>query len=156
MQLEKAAAFQPESIFVHNQLWVASELEGDYVNALAEAKQTLRLGGNQDLVKALERGYARGGYRNALRAFADGLALKSKRGPVSAGRIAVLYARSGDTDRALDWFEKAYEERSGDLVYLRLHDVFYSEALRSHPRFQNIVRRMNFPQSVTLGKTESH
>jgi len=49
----------------------------------------------------------------------------------------------GEKDRALGWVERAYEERVPELVYMKTYPGW--DALRSEPRFQALVRRMNFP-----------
>lgn len=43
----------------------------------------------------------------------------------------------------LDWLEKAYAEREVYAPFWNIHPAF--DPLRSEPRFQNILRRMNFP-----------
>jgi len=48
-------------------------------------------------------------------------------------------------EEALYWLEKAYEERDPALFMIRDNSVWNS--LRSDPRFQDLLRRMNFPQS---------
>ena len=58
--------------------------------------------------------------------------------------IALVYASLGDKDQAFECLEKAYEERNAWLVALRVDPMF--DPLRSDPRFQDLVRRMNFPQ----------
>ena len=55
--------------------------------------------------------------------------------------IAIIYAGLGDNDRSLLWLEKAYEERSGGLVHLKVDPVF--DSLRSDFRFQDLLRRIN-------------
>ncbi len=57
--------------------------------------------------------------------------------------IAALYAHAGRKDRALDWLEKAYQERDPLMVYLNVEPTW--DSLRSDPRFQDLLRRMNFP-----------
>ena len=39
------------------------------------------------------------------------------------------------------WLEKAYQERSDGLTYVNVEPAF--DFLRSDPRFQNLLRRMN-------------
>jgi hypothetical protein len=58
--------------------------------------------------------------------------------------IAVIYTGLGEKDEAIDWLEKAYEERNGWMVYLREEPRL--EPLRSDPRFQDLLARMNFPE----------
>jgi hypothetical protein len=41
------------------------------------------------------------------------------------------------------WLEKAYKERSGMMPVLKVVPDF--DSVRSDPRFQDLLRRMNFP-----------
>lgn len=68
----------------------------------------------------------------------------SKAQYVCPSYLARIYIGLDDKDRAIEWLEKAYEERSTDLVWLRVDPGF--DALRSDPRFQDPLRRMNFPE----------
>jgi hypothetical protein len=43
---------------------------------------------------------------------------------------------------AIDWFEKAYEEHDPTLPYLGSPT---RDPLRSYPRFQELLRKMNLP-----------
>ena len=58
--------------------------------------------------------------------------------------IAVRYAQLGEKDSALDWLEKAFAERSDPMAGIKTDPRL--DPLRSEPRFQTLVRRMNFPQ----------
>jgi hypothetical protein len=57
--------------------------------------------------------------------------------------IAVVYAGLGERDQALAWLERAYQERCGFITVLKVDPRL--DSLRSDPRFQDLVRRMNFP-----------
>jgi hypothetical protein len=46
----------------------------------------------------------------------------------------------GEKDRAFEWLEKAYEERSDLLVYLKVEPRL--DSLRGDPRFADLLRRM--------------
>jgi TolB-like protein len=60
---------------------------------------------------------------------------------VSPCDIAAVHAALNEIDVALDWLEKAYEERSPRIVELGMDSVF--DPLRSDPRFEGLLRRMN-------------
>jgi len=57
--------------------------------------------------------------------------------------IAKFYTYAGEKDRALDWLEIAYQEHMQDLVYLNVYPKW--DPLRDDPRFQDLLRLMNFP-----------
>jgi hypothetical protein len=59
--------------------------------------------------------------------------------------IAVVYAGLGNKEKAFEYLEKAYQERSPDLPYFLRADL-RMDTLRSDPRFPDLLRRMNFPQ----------
>jgi len=57
--------------------------------------------------------------------------------------VAGLYVAMGDKDRGFEWLMKAYEQRSANLCLLKVAPDL--APLRSDPRFQDLLRRMNFP-----------
>jgi non-specific serine/threonine protein kinase len=57
--------------------------------------------------------------------------------------LSVAHGYLGQEDEALTILEKLYEERLGLLVYLNSRRAL--EPLHSSPRFQDLLRRMNFP-----------
>ena len=69
---------------------------------------------------------------------------KYSKGPVT--RIAQHYVYAGDLDRAIDWLEKAFEVRDPNLPYISVQPIY--DPLRSNPRFQDLLRRMNLPTTA--------
>ena len=67
----------------------------------------------------------------------------SQRRYVPPAYIAVVYEGVGQRDRAIQWFEKAYAERS-------FHDWVLADPrldnIRTYPRFKSIMRRMGLRQ----------
>jgi len=86
-------------------------------------------------VSALDRGYAQGGYRQALRAVGDEFA--SRQDARLNWQTATLYTRAGETDQALDYLEKATEVRDPNMPYIIVDPIF--DNLRSEPRFQALL-----------------
>ena len=54
--------------------------------------------------------------------------------------VARIYADLGDKDRAFSWLEKAWQERDGNLLFLRLDEGW--EPLREDPRFADLASRV--------------
>ncbi len=61
---------------------------------------------------------------------------------VSPVDLAVTNIGIGNKQRALDWVERAIDERRGWAAYLRVHPVV--DSLRDEPRFNELVKRMAF------------
>ena len=55
-----------------------------------------------------------------------------------------IYAQLGDLDEAFRWLEGGFRERSMGMTYLKIAP--FIAPLRSDPRYEDMVRRMNFPE----------
>jgi TolB-like protein/DNA-binding winged helix-turn-helix (wHTH) protein len=64
---------------------------------------------------------------------------------VSGIFFAEVYVGLDQKDQAMTWLEQAYEDHDQEMVFAAAYPGF--DALRSEPRFQGLLRRMNFPQS---------
>ncbi|UCF79178.1 MAG: protein kinase [Candidatus Eiseniibacteriota bacterium] len=58
---------------------------------------------------------------------------------------SMYYAKLGETDKALALLEKAYEKHDMEMHTLKSNP--YWDPLRDDPRFQDLLRRMNFPEN---------
>jgi hypothetical protein len=59
--------------------------------------------------------------------------------------IGVIYASLEDKEKAFEFLEKAYKEKSPDVAYFLKADLRI-DPLRSDLRFQDLLHRMNFPK----------
>ena len=84
-----------------------------------------------------------GNREGARRTLAE-LEARSQRQYVSGYILATVYAALGDKEKALINLERAFTQRSFFLILMKLDPEL--DSLRSEPRFQAMVRRMNFPQ----------
>jgi len=143
--IEEGRGFQKEfpgaavgRTFLRYALW--------YKGAHEEAVEEYRSGwrNNPDLLKVFEQGLAKAGPRGAMRAVAQLLDSRSSSEKVSAMGVAGFYARAGDVDSAMKWLERAYKEREVMMPHVRLDPDY--DVLHSDPRFQDLLRRMNFPK----------
>lgn len=64
----------------------------------------------------------------------------NRRQPLDPIVIVQAYVGVGDNDRALEWLEKAYAQRSNGLTALKVDAVY--DPLRGDPRFQDLLRRV--------------
>jgi hypothetical protein len=58
--------------------------------------------------------------------------------------IALTYAFVGETDEAFAWLERGYRERDPQMIILKASPA--SDPLRSDPRYQDLIRRIGFPE----------
>jgi tetratricopeptide (TPR) repeat protein len=138
--LELNPGFYPAHLFL---AW-AYEQEKQYAEAISEYQKAIAPGQSNPLLAAeLARGYAAAGKRTEALTIISQMGELSKRRYVSSYVIAQIYTALGDTGRAFQWLEKAYQERDSQLAWLKAEPGF--DRLRSDPRFQDLLRRMNFP-----------
>ncbi len=121
------------------------EQRGRYDEAIVELQKAVAdWGGDVFPTAALGHAYAAAGKDLEAREVLAKLLERSKKEYVSAYEIATVYAGLGDNDHAFEWLEKAYEERSNALARFRMDPRLRS--LQTDARFQDLLRRMNFPQ----------
>ena len=109
---------------------------GKHQEAVTTRQEAMTLSGARpDEVAALARAYSQSGYEGCLR-----WRLERTRDPYS---IALIHAELGHKDEALVWLEKAYKEHGWAMCQLKVLSTW--DPLRSDPRFQDLLRRMNFP-----------
>ena len=114
----------------------------EYGKALKGLKRYAGDMGYSEVTTALDRTPADLDYAVTMRRAADALAARSRTTFVMPWDVATWYAFAGETDRCLEWLEKAYQGRDPNLPYLWLPDF---DGVRSDPRFQDLLRRMKLP-----------
>jgi TolB-like protein/DNA-binding winged helix-turn-helix (wHTH) protein/Tfp pilus assembly protein PilF len=98
------------------------------------------------LLSQLAAATARAGRRQeAERLTAEILAI-SRREYVSPALLAVPLIGLGDRDRAFDWLERAYEERSNLMMYFTIHPIF--DPLRNDPRYADLAASIRRPHTA--------
>src|SRR6266550_4204653 len=64
----------------------------------------------------------------------------ARTGYVSPVAFAIVHVGLGNVDRALDWAERAYDERRGWLAYFKVNPML--DPLRANARFQTLLKKM--------------
>jgi TolB-like protein len=93
-------------------------------------------------LQAMSDGYASSGMTGFWKAW---LAMDLRQSGASPDpfRMAATHLVAGDTVRALDWLDRAFDERNPALIYL--HRDLVVGGMRDHPRVRRIARAMNHP-----------
>jgi adenylate cyclase len=140
-QCLKTLAMDSTFAQAHVFLGRAYEQKGTYPEAIAEFRKALELSeGDTNELAALGRAYAISNQASEARNILDQLKKRSEQTYVQPTWIAVIYLGLGDKTQAFDWLQKAYEDRSAWLVYLKVDPLF--DNVRSDPRFGDLMRRV--------------
>jgi TolB-like protein/DNA-binding winged helix-turn-helix (wHTH) protein/Flp pilus assembly protein TadD len=114
--------------------------------AISEFQKAVELSqADSDPVASLAFTYAVAGRRSDAQRILEDLKRQSKTSYVSPYMIAVIWSGLGDKDRAFEFLERSYEEKSSDLAYFLRADLRL-DSLRGDPRFGELITRMSFPK----------
>ena len=146
LHFKKALELNPDYPPAHALLAWTYAREGMRAEANAEyenARRFVSAGKDQLLDAWLVPIYALRGRRDEGLKLADWWSRESTRRHVDSYLVAALYAQLGAKERALDWLAKGFEKHSPIMPGLKAEP--FVDSLRSDPRFQELLRRMNFP-----------
>jgi eukaryotic-like serine/threonine-protein kinase len=143
-QLKKAIEMDPNFAAAHFTLAHSYTHEKRYPEAISEMKRAIELAGDDPTWNEyLAYVYALADHRKEAIEILNVLNEQSKHRFIPASNMVYAYMALGDTNRAFYFLEKAYAERETIVSSLgRDPDL---DPLRSDPRFQELLRRMNFP-----------
>ena len=118
----------------------AYELKGDLPQAIPQYETANRLSESSLTLAHLAHAYALGGRRTEAEKLLHRLLSDAKKQSVSPLYIAYVYVGLGDNTSAMEWLEKAYDDRDERIIQLKT-DLRWDN-LRSDPRFQDLERRV--------------
>jgi len=134
-QLQKVLELDPKFFPAHAGLGHIYAAQSRCAEALAEL---VKAGGRPELTAWIHA--LAGREAKARKALAE--ALRRKSAGTSTVTFSVIYFLLGEKDKAFECLEQAYQERDWLMICLRTFPPF--DPLRSDPRFQDLLRRMNF------------
>lgn len=141
-QLRNTADMDPSYELPHLVLGQAYEQKGDYARALQELQRAVELSRGSALMRSgLAHGYALAGNRGQAERLLSELLAKSSKQYVSPYYIAIIYTGLSENQKAMDWLETAYADRSNGLVFLRVDPEL--DSLRSSLRFKALQAKLN-------------
>lgn len=91
----------------------------------------------------LGEAYAAAGLRDEAHKVLEQLEQLSKQRHITAYVVSRIYLTLAQEEEAFHWLETAYEQRENWMVLLKVDPCL--DGLRPDPRFQDLMRRMNFP-----------
>ncbi len=139
----KTVELDPNFAIAHGRLGISYDRKGMYREAIESLLKADALSGAApEDIATLKQAYAVTGMNGYWRKILNLELERSQRRYVSAYEIAVLHARLDEKELAFAWLEKAFEERSSALVYLKVEPRF--DSLRSDPRYDSLLHRIGF------------
>jgi len=140
-QEQKALELDPNFFSAHLELGYAYLSKSMYSEGTAEFEKVLAMSRGNAGLPDLGYAYAVAGSRTEAGKVLDRLNTRSKQKYVSPVDWAIIYTGLGEKNKAFQWLEKGYEDRSLTAWSIKVEPVF--DPLRSDPRFQDLLRRMN-------------
>jgi len=115
--------------------------------AIAEMRLAVETSGGATIFSALlAETLATAGHKDDARQMLEQLLKQSVRQYVSPYMVARVHAALGESDVAFRWLETAYRERAAWLATLKVDP--HVDSLRSDPRFDDLLGRMNIPSAT--------
>ena len=144
-QLCRTLELAPNLAYANAQLgWNYAE-KRMYPEAVAECRKAVeQLPEEQVTLGSCGGVYGLAGKRSEALDLLAKLKRMSEQRYVDPYNIAWLCDGLKDNNLTMEWLERAYREHSGSLSALKIE--IFSDNLRTDPRFQDLLRRMNFAQ----------
>jgi TolB-like protein/Tfp pilus assembly protein PilF len=139
-QFLKGIDLDPGNLWSHMWLVDLFEQQGMHPDALYHRQTLLTLAGKNELAVEIGQEFQRSGYQGVLLKCLAELHQQSQRRYVSPLDFATIHARLGEREKALDWLEKAFSERTLYLSFLKVNPTW--ESLHSDPRYADLLRRI--------------
>jgi TolB-like protein/Tfp pilus assembly protein PilF len=138
-ECEKALDLDPEHFMPHFILGRAYMRMGDHARAIAQLRWS-KAGDFPLIDAALGLAYAVSGRKDQTQKIAEAFKSAAKKRYIPPTYFGMLYAGLGDKDKALEWLERAFQERADGLTWLNVEPML--DDVRSDPRFQDLIQRI--------------
>jgi TolB-like protein/DNA-binding winged helix-turn-helix (wHTH) protein/Flp pilus assembly protein TadD len=140
-QLRNTLEMDPNFALPRMVLGQAYEQKGMVPQAIAELQKAVANSHDSPpMLGSLGHAFALAGNKAEVDKILAQMLEQSKKRYVSPFYVSVVYAGLHENEKAMDWLEKAYEDRSNAIIFLKVDPDF--DGLRSNPRFQALLRRL--------------
>ncbi|MEP7212993.1 MAG: protein kinase [Acidobacteriota bacterium] len=142
-RLQKTLELAPNFWMTHLFASSAYIEKGMFEEALAEARKAKQLSTASTYSIGLESfALAKLGRRDEAGKVLNELMEMAKNREVPATHIALAYNGLGDTQKSLEWLERAFAEHDPKMAFLKVDSKWNN--LRTQPRFIELMKQMNF------------
>ena len=145
-ELRSALAVRPDDAMALWYLGFVLTAKGQPEEAIPVLERAVSISDRSPgVIGVLVRAYAHAGRRpDALRLLAE-LKRRRQAGYIPAAAFVNGYLGLGENDEAFAWLERAYQEQSNILQFLKVHPYF--DPLRDDSRFKDLLRHVGLEQS---------
>jgi len=143
---QQTLQIDPSFIVSYNYLGLAYAGEKMYSDAIINVQKAIDLTERQSplYIGTLGFIYASMGNREEAEEVLEHLLELSQHRYIAPVSLAIIYGALGQLDQAFEWMEKGYEIQDDFMMTLKVEPRM--DSLRSDPRFQDLLDRMNFPE----------
>ena len=141
---QKIIDLDPNFWASHQTLGIIHIMQDRSSEALVEAQKSVELSSRSNAALALlGHVYGRMGNRSDADAIIKELEQRQAKRAADGRDIAIAYMGMKDHDKAFEWLERAFQERSVFMAFLNLEPLF--EPLKNDPRWADLKRRVGLP-----------
>jgi tetratricopeptide (TPR) repeat protein len=140
-QLRETVDLNPGFAMNYLFLGKAYREQGKFSEAIEAHQMALSLSQGSRVLGELGYTQAVSGRQREARTLLQEMLKLSESEYVSAHSVALVYAGLGETEVAVDWLERAYQERVLGLAWVKVDPTF--NALKANPDFKDLLRRMD-------------
>jgi TolB-like protein/Tfp pilus assembly protein PilF len=121
-------------------VYLAKGMQEEAFNSLTAATR------DPEEIMILKHDYAKGGFTEVMSGMAERTSVASSKTYIPAHFVAIYHSLARNNQLALNWLERAIEERDPNVTYMGV--IFAHRNLHNDPRFRELLRKLNFPDDV--------
>ncbi|RMI15609.1 MAG: hypothetical protein D6681_04010 [Calditrichaeota bacterium] len=139
----RALAFHGQFFPLHYFMGLSYLQAGEVGEAVHCFRNALKYsGGHPGMLSALAYAYGVQGQVDSTRYLLARLQALSRQQYISPYYLGMIHSALGEMDRAFAYLEKAYQERTNWLVFIRVDPLF--DPLRDDPRYRRLLEKIGF------------
>ncbi|MCK4546376.1 MAG: protein kinase [Candidatus Eisenbacteria sp.] len=139
-QMREILDMDPDLAIAHLGLGIIYTDQGKHAQAIQEIEKVMELVGYGLTAPLLARAHALSGNRSKAEEILENVARLSSEERFLPLHMAGACAALGRDDQAMEWLERAYDQRQTHMVFLRVNPAFRD--LHSDPRFIALLEKM--------------
>jgi adenylate cyclase len=143
-QCRKMVEVEPDFSVIHWNLGQSLREKGMLNEAIAAFRRSDELSGGNEVFRAtLAHALGLAGRRSEALAILDEFLARLASQFVASHAMVMIYLGLGETDKAVEWFERAYEERSDFVIEAVKNPIM--DPIREEARVQELLRTIGSP-----------